>query len=515
MSTKINVRSPYYLDVQEPTAPSVELTCALIALQGFAVDEFGNVVLPDPAYGDILSYSSTDSDFADGKFDTVSTDTSRTVTFRISIPSNFTNAASDYIDCDATTTQPELVCTGGVTTNGSIPNQSLDTGGNTATIDLTSYFTEGVNPIAGYNITNTYPNYVYATTNGNDLLISSRDIAGTVDIFVEAFDNGDNTCSATQSIQVTITATDAFTCTEAVLQGGIVNQDGSIIKPLSTGTVGNIRTTPTGTPITSLPANNTGSFIEHTLYFDITVPAGYTNTGGTVQCSKDYDQVSSSLPIFNCEVAGLTGQAIYTSGAVLKGNASKGTISGFSPIDFFPVDEVTPREVTFTITPPASGYSNSGGADISCPLTLQQPTIQAITSVGSNVWYYNQGVIGNGWEYIKASDNPAPTQYWRSIQGYYDEVPTAPKTALYVGKKGYFIDTNPANWIGSGISANPNYFVQGSSITNAYYLVTQSPRDNTPIQNLTFDYYIRVNGSRIITEVWKWYYNTETSLRIA
>lgn len=515
MSTKINVRSPYYIDVQEPTAPSVELTCALIALQGFAVDEFGNISLPNPAYGDILSYSSTDSDFADGKFDTVTTDTSRTVTFRISIPSNFTNAADDYIECDAETTQPELVCTGGVTTNGSIPNQSLDTGGNTVTIDLTSYFTQGTDPIAGYNTTNTYPNYVYVTTSGNDLLISSRDIAGTVDVFVEAFDNGDNTCSATQSIQVTITATDAFTCTEAVLQGGIVNQDGSIIKPLSTGTVGDIRTTPTGSVITSLPANNTGSFISHTLYFDITVPTGYTNTGATVQCSKDYDQVSSALPVFDCEVAGLTGQAIYTSGAVLKGNASKGTISGFSPIDFFAVTEVTPREVTFTITPPASGYSNSGGSDISCPLILQQPTIQAITTAGSNVWYYNQGVVGTGWQYIQASDNPSSSQYWRSIEGYYDEVPNVPQTALYVGKKGYFIDVDPANWIGSGISARASYFVQGSSATNVYYLVTQSPRSTTPIQNLTFDYYIRVSGSRIITEVWKWYYNTKTALRIA
>ena len=81
MSTKINVRSPYYIDVQEPTRPVVELTCTLIALQGFGVDGFGNVVLPNPAYGDILSYSSTDSDFSDGKFDTVLTDTSRTVTF--------------------------------------------------------------------------------------------------------------------------------------------------------------------------------------------------------------------------------------------------------------------------------------------------------------------------------------------------------------------------------------------------------------------------------------------------
>tara|TARA_R100000951_G_scaffold19206_1_gene15936 strand:- start:2536 stop:4083 length:1548 start_codon:yes stop_codon:yes gene_type:complete len=514
MSTKINVRSPYYLDIQEPTAPSVELTCALIALSGFSVDEFGNVSLPDTSYGDILSYTSTDSDFANGKFATVSADTSRTVTFRISIPPNFTNSANDYIDCDAITTQPKLICTGGVTTNGSIPNQALNTGGNTATINLSSYFTQGSAAISGYNITNTYPTYVYVTTSGNDLLITTQNIAGTVDVFVEAFDSGDNTCSATQPIQITITATDAFTCTEAALQGGIVNQDGSIIKPNSTGTVGDIRTTPTGSPITSLAANNTGSFISHTLYFDITVPTGYTNTGATVQCSKNYDQVSSALPLFDCDVANLTGQAIYTSGAVLKGNASKGTISGFSPIDFLAVDVVTARSVTFSVTPPASGYSNSGGSDISCPLVLQQPTIQIITTVGSNVWYYLQGVVGNGWEYIYKADNPSPNNYWSSIEGYYDNNPTVPKTALHVGKKGYFIDNDPSNWIGSSISASPTKFLQGSTITNAYYLVTQAQRQQTPIQNLTFDYYIRVSGSKIITEVWKWYYNTKIGIRI-
>ena len=53
MSTKINVRSPFYLKFSEPALPSVALTCSLINLQGFAVDEFGNVTLPDSDYGTI------------------------------------------------------------------------------------------------------------------------------------------------------------------------------------------------------------------------------------------------------------------------------------------------------------------------------------------------------------------------------------------------------------------------------------------------------------------------------
>ncbi len=272
--SKINVKSPYYLDVQEPTPPQVELDCTLIDLKKLSIDQFGNVNLPEAQYGEILSYSSTDGDFVDGKFNTVLTDTSRTITFRISIPSNFTNAANDYIDCDATAIQPTFVCTGGVTTNGTIPNQSLNTGGNTSTIDLSLYFTQGVLPIFGYRITNSFPSYFSATTNDDNLYITSADKAGTHTFYVEAFDNDIATCNATQPIQVTIAATETYDCTDSYLQGGLINQDGSIILPNVNGAITATKLTSGGTPITSVPPNNTGSPISYTLYFDITVPIG-------------------------------------------------------------------------------------------------------------------------------------------------------------------------------------------------------------------------------------------------
>ena len=79
--TKINIRSPFYLRYDEPALPSVTLDCNLINLENMTIDQFGNITPPDLDYGTILSYTSSDVDFADGKFDTVLSDTSRTVRY--------------------------------------------------------------------------------------------------------------------------------------------------------------------------------------------------------------------------------------------------------------------------------------------------------------------------------------------------------------------------------------------------------------------------------------------------
>ena len=500
MSTKINVRSPYYIDVQEPTRPVVELTCTLIALQGFGVDEFGNVVLPNPAYGDILSYSSTDSDFSDGKFDTVSTDTSRTITFRISIPDNFSNSANDYIECDATTTQPEFVCTGGVTTNGSIPNQSLNTGGNTATIDLSSYFTQGTDPIAGYNITNSYPSYIETSVSGNTLTISAKQIAGTITFFVEAFDDNIATCNATQSIQVTLTSLVTYDCDDSYLSGGIVNQDGSIINPNVNGTITAIRETALGSPITSLPANNTGSSIDHTLFFDITVPTGYTNVGATVQCSKDFTQVSSTLPEFTCDVASLTGQGIYLSGAILQGNTQEGTISRFSPTNFAIVNSTTSRSVTFFVTPPASGYTNSGGSDIQCVKTLTQPAIE--TTCGNEIYYIADTAADLPSEIISLNGSSSYNQYLVGFQIY-------AQSSTFDGLIG---DNLCWSFLGN---KRPYNATTGNF---KFQLIRKTPFNITGVlknkANADYDYYVGVKGT-VVYEVWLYSYVNKTFIQVA
>lgn len=414
MSTKINVRSPFYASYSEPVEPSVELTCSLINLQNFSVDQFGNVTLPSLTYGEIVSYTSAAGDFSDGRFATVGSDTSRTVTFTIGIPPNFSNAANDTIDCSATATQPTYVCTGGVTTNGTIPNQSLDTGGDTVTIDLTSYFTQGVDPISYYKVTNNYLDYFDYTLVGDDLTIVSKNKAGTRNLYVEASDGDSLTCNATQSIQITITAIAAYTCTDSYLSGGLVAQDGTITNPSVNGTITAIKTSSGGTPITSLPANNTGSTIAHTLYFDITVPTGYSNTGATVECSKVFYQVSSALPEFTCSVAGLTGQAITSTGIIAVGTANVGTISRFFPISFPTVYVNTSRTVTYYITPPASGYSNSGGADVECNVVMTQPAT-AVSCGIAKLWASPASIPYMTIAQVQAAFPSASVSYWNSV----------------------------------------------------------------------------------------------------
>ena len=516
MSTKINVRSPFYASYGEPTPPSVELTCALIDLQGFSVDQFGNVTKPTPKYGTILSYTSSDGDFSDGRFATVGSDTSRTVTFTISIPPEFTNALDDTIDCTATATQPTFVCTGGVTTSGSIPNQALDTGGDTVTIDVSSYFTAGVDPISYYTITNNYPDYFDYTIDGSDLTIVSKNKAGVKNLYIEANDGDPLTCNATQSIQITTTATTAYTCDDSYLTGGIVNQDGSILKPTANGVVGDIKTSSGGTPITSVAANNTGSFIEWTLYFDITVPNGYSNTGAIVECSKLYHQVSSALPEFDCDTAGLTGQAITSTGIIAVGTANKGTITGFSPISFPQVFTNTSRTVTYTIAAPSSGYDNSG-TDITCDVTMTQPAT-ALTCGIEKWWWTNTSERYMTIAQVQAAYPTYNYTYWsdpyRSVEGAY----------LAYGKNSFQVLSSSAigevslesatmeNNINTTfctlhIPLTPRVFTRKSStitsLTARYTRVTKSKEyfQQTPAQN-EFDWYLKVEDNGFITEIW-------------
>lgn len=376
MSTKINTRSPFYLTYGEPSLPSVALDCNLVNGTEFAVDQFGNISPPLIDYGSIDSYTSSDSDFADGKFATVSVATSRTVSFDIIIPSNFSNASDEILTCSFTATQPVFTCTGGVTTNGSIPNQSLDTGGDSVELTLSSYFTAGTDPIQEYVVTNLSPSFVSTYIDAGELYIFSGSKAGSLNILVEARDGNELTCNATQNINITITAAQAYDCSFSYLSGGGISNTGTITNPNSNGTITAISETESGPTITSYSANNTGSSREVTLYFHITVPSGqgFTNAGNTVKCPKTFTQSSTTLPEFTCEVAGLSGQAVANNGAIKIGTANKGTIASFSPLSFSgDVTSDTPRTITFQITPPASGYSNSGGANIPCEVTVDQP----------------------------------------------------------------------------------------------------------------------------------------------
>jgi len=531
MSTKINVRSPFYVKVSEPALPSVALDCATVNLQGFAVDQFGNVTLPDSDYGTIASYTSTDGDFTDGRFATVSTDTSRTVTFSISIPPNFSNSADTTIDCTATATQPADVCTGGVTLNGSIPSQSIDTDGDTATIDLSSYFTQGTDPIASYNITNNYLDFFTHSLDGDTLTIIGTSRAGTKNLYVEATDGDSATCNATQTISITTTAQATYTCSDAYISGGSIAQDGTITDPTVNGTITAKSLTSGGTHITSHSANTTGSDRDVTLYFDITVPSGYSNAGDTVICDKTFSQPTASLPTFTCAIASLTNQAIYSSGAIVKGIANVGTISGFTPISFDSVTTDTSRTVTYSITPPASGYSNSGGSDISCDITMTQPALRP--TAGDIFWYTG----GQGFDFMTKAQfqavDPSVAQIDLNFstiegaletQGIYDPKKKITQKAVIVLKLQSTNITSLVNtyaFIDRGVG-NPylwesNNYSYYNPTGGYYWRLTKVQESGAYISPafLQTSHYMKLEPSGLITEIWFVDWSAATFTKIA
>jgi len=537
MSTKINARSPFYLKYSEPALPSVALTCSLIDLQNLSIDEFGNVSLPTQKYGEILSYTSTAGDFADGKFAAVGSATSRTITFTINIPVNFSNS-DDTINCNATATQPATVCSGGISNNGTIPNQSLNTGGASVDINLASYFTAGANPISGYLITNNNLENFITSVIGNTLTIISVNKAGTnKKLLVEATDGVITTCNSTQEIQITTTAQAAYDCNDVYFSGGSIAQNGTIVNPSLNGTITAIKSSSGGSTITSYPANTTGSDRDVTLYFVITVPTGYSNASASVECSKTFSQPTGSLPTFTCSIASLTNQSITSFGSISKGLANRGTITGFSPIGFDGVTSNTSRTVAYTITPPSSGYSNSGGSDISCDITMTQPSPTPVA--GDQQWYIGSAHYAYmTYDQIDAAHPTAGTSFRRNgnngstLQGKLDQYGYDSYSSLSPTSQQIILDSTVAE-------NNVNTFIFSGFITDAFplqfttfhnasiNLVGMSYRriskvkdqrntlsSNTNPSLVGNDYWVGITDAGLITEVWYTNYQVKTFLKI-
>lgn len=397
MATKINVRSPFYINITEPSVPTPTFTCDIANILNLSIDQQGQINTPTLAYGQIDSITSSDAGFSNGKFATVSTDTDRNITIRVLIPQGFSNTSDVYIDCANNVKQPAYVlntsCSGGPTTSGSIPSQTLNVDGDSDTIDLTSYFTQGSEAIAGYTVYNP-STVVNASVSGDTLTLSSNAIGGTTTVHVSAFDNASNSCTATQSISVTVNApSQTYACINNginALSGGSIAQDGTITNPNSTGTITAIKDTSGGSTITSHSANNTGSDRSVTLFFDITAPGGYGNAGSTIECSATFNQPAGD-PEFTCDIANLSGQQVSTKGIINPGSAQIGTISDWTPKTFSEVTSDTARTVTFTVDVP-SGYSNSG--TISCPKTINQPALTP--TCGTNNFFISGGSLAPG-----------------------------------------------------------------------------------------------------------------------
>ena len=398
MSTKLNARSPFYLNLVEPTIPEPEFTCEVANVKNLTIDQQGQINTPDLDYGTLETITSTDSDFTNNKFATETTATNRALVLRILIPVGYSNVSSGFIDCPKTVLQPALVtggstpsCSGGPTKNGTISAKTINGGGSFETINLASFFSAGSTPITAFTIYNPRPSLVNASVNGNVLTVSSNNVGGATNIQVSASDDANNTCTATQTVTVTVNAQSggvipAFACGFAAFSGGSITAAGAITKPDSVANVGTIRATANGSAITSV-SQNTGSTAQNiTLFFDLTAPAGFTNAGSIVKCSFVLSQKGTAAAAFTCSTAGLFGQQISSKGQVSVGSATSGTIASFTPLSFAAVDTSTSRTVNFTITIP-SGFSNSG--TISCSANITQPA--TLPLCGSNSFKLSGG----------------------------------------------------------------------------------------------------------------------------
>tara|TARA_R110002167_G_scaffold304076_1_gene508333 strand:- start:3840 stop:5363 length:1524 start_codon:yes stop_codon:yes gene_type:complete len=379
MSTKINSRSPFFINYGEPAVPLVELTCTLLNANGFAVGVQGNIIMPDVAYGSIISITSTSSDFANGKWAVVTSETSRSMTLRVLVSDGFSNTG-DYIDCPVTTNQVVADCINRITLSGAIPDKTIAVFGNSTSITLSSHFSISAGTLAYKFGQNSYADLDLSLVSGV-ITISSKSIAGVFPVVIVAFSSSDSTtCEVVDTFNVTVNNAGAFDCTTADLRGGDISKTGVLTKPNVVGVITATKETSGGSAVTSVAANGTSNPVNKTLFYDITVPTGYSNAGATVECSKQYSQESNvTLPTLACSNIDFDDQAILLSGAVIAGTLEDHRFSpskeitdfNFTPKSFAEVASNTDRDVTYTFTVP-SGYSNTG-ASLSCVYVIEQP----------------------------------------------------------------------------------------------------------------------------------------------
>ena len=495
MSTKINVRSPYYLSYSEPTKPLPLFTISFANPQGFAVDDSGVISLPTLDFGQIIGYTSTASDFTKDNFGEVSSDTVRTLTLTISVPEGFSNTG-ESIQVDVSATQPLKVVSCNTVVSGTpLADQTLAAGGASVTLDYSSNFSGTTSSFTDLP-NNPFELDISFDAANTQITITSRDIPGVYYLFVRRLDNSTG-CVDFADIKVTVSApTVTFDCTTSIIAatGGAIAADGTLTSPLSTGTITATKETSGGASVTSVAANNSGAAISKTLFYDILVPSGYSNSGATIECSKTYTQDSTAVtPTFTCDDVDFDDQAILVDGNVTAGvakwhQAPQGksdanyflTITGFTPTTFPVVQSLTRRDVDYTITVPP-GFTNSGNS-LTCTERVKQPASDIPINpcdAKTNIFYVGMEVV-NGFarfNYDEFQEKNLKWIFWGVKAAVSDYSALAGETlcnvtsnTIYEGGRGGFIYINKQK--NPSLSDQQEYvIVMGSNnIINSVYL---------------------------------------------
>lgn len=507
MSTKINARSPFFINYAEPEVPLVELTCSLINASGFAVGVEGDITMPDVDYGTILSITSTDSDYANGKWAVVATETSRTMTLRVFVTDGFSNTGN-YVDCDVTAQQVVADCINRITLTNPITDKTISVFGNSTTITLSNHFSISEGSLAYRFGGNSYADLDLSLV-ANVVTVSSKSTAGVFSVVVVASSSTDSTtCEVAETFDVTVNNAGVFNCTTADLRGGDISKTGVLTKPNVVGVITATKETSGGSAVTSVAANNTNDPINKTLYYDITVPIGYSNEGSTIECSKEYSQESNvTLPTLECSNIDFDDQAILLSGAVIPGTLEDHRFSpskeitdfNFSPKTFPTVTTNTDRDVTFTFTVP-SGYSNTG-ATLNCVYEIEQPATVAapVDTCASKIYKYYVGITNNAGSWDEYKNNFNLTVANRTSTVVFSEI-----NNLYNLKGTTFCQY-------SGYDTIPS-IVPNGNFTAIWVAYISSRGVSTTYQPV--EYIIRFGSNNQVNEMWRKNYDSNTVTQI-
>ena len=398
MSTKINVRSPFFLDLTAPVQTLGIFTCTTAGLSNFSVASSGFVTNPLLLAGSIVDQTATEF-----PINTTGSSIPRSVTYTIAIPANYTNVNDATIDCIQDFDQPTQSANEDPSLNnncptfaGTIPNSS---GLASTAITLSTYFTSGSGAdISSYLVTKS-PSGVAVdavltgTAPSQTLTLSSSTDCQLATFIVTARQSSDSCTAISNSFTFASANCGAYDCTDANVVGGSIEQDGTVNK--GTHTLGTLNALLyLGTDITTslnAGANNTGSPVNKTITYRFNIPNGYSNSG-TFDCDVVYSQPATQVdPTFDCAEAQISNTFISEQGNIAAPTLGAGTLVSWTPQAFGEVSVNTVRTITFTITPPSSGYSNSGGSNITCDVSVTQPATFPECGLGTSLRFSKQG----------------------------------------------------------------------------------------------------------------------------
>ena len=383
MSTKINARSPFFIESVEPTVSLGIFDCDTANLLNFAVSSDGDVTEPSILNGTIIDRTATS--FA---ANTSGSAISRSVTYTIQIPSGYSNTSDGTIDCVQTVDQPTQTSAEDPNQNNNCPTFSgtipAITNLTSTTVNLASFFTAGSGAtISGYSVQN-YGAAAISTSISNDTLtISTASECASTTLRVTAFNSSDACTAVSNVFSVSSSCTAALTCTDVNLTGGNISATGVISNPsYSIAHLDHIEDSGNNT-ITSVPANNGASAISVTLTFVFTVPAGYTNAGAELECDKTFTQQTTADPKVNleCSDATFSGFTITSQGNIIAGTVSYLGNTGVTPNNittesgdykYDPVSASTSRTISVTFRVLNTAWLNYLES-VTCTVNLTQP----------------------------------------------------------------------------------------------------------------------------------------------